>query len=68
MYVIKASPEMKELASQVPIFIEDLRPVVEQPYVWAVSMSSGPEERALLDYFEINVVRRQTRLSISESD
>jgi len=59
MRVIKASPEMKELASQVPIFIEDLRPVAEQPYVWAAPWSSGPEEKALLDYFDINVVRRQ---------
>jgi len=65
MRVIKASPEMKELASQVPIFIEDLRPVAEQPYVWAAPWSSGPEEKALLDYFDINVVRRQIRLGYS---
>jgi hypothetical protein len=57
MYVLEASPEIKELARKVPIFIEDLRPVQEQPHIWSAPTFSSPEEKVLLDYYDTNVVR-----------
>lgn len=55
MYIIKASPEIRELAAEVPIPIDELRPVAERQ-IWIAPSPPSLQETALLNYYDKELV------------
>jgi hypothetical protein len=55
MYILEASPECRQLAEKVPIPIAWTKPEENKP-IWAALSSPSPQETALLEYYEKELV------------